>query len=90
MQCVQVFGDTPLRFLFRLLAALQTMLHKISFILLMMFSGCCGSVALISASHLFHEEWHSNAILGAAAFVFISFVAFSVVIWFHKEQSELK
>lgn len=66
------------------------MLHKIFFIVLIMFSGTCGALALVSASHLFHEQWHSNAILGAAGLVFLLFVSLSVLIWFHTEQSELK
>jgi hypothetical protein len=68
----------------------RPMLHKIFFIVLIMFSGSCGALALISASHLFHEQWHSNAILGAAGLVFTLFVGLSILIWFHKEQSELK
>jgi membrane associated rhomboid family serine protease len=66
------------------------MLHKIFFIVLIMFSGSCGALALISASHLFHEQWHSSAMLGAAGAVFTLFVALSVLIWFQKGQSELK
>jgi Na+-driven multidrug efflux pump len=62
------------------------MLHKIFFIVLIMFSGSCGSAALLSARHLFHDPGHVNAIAGAAVLVFVIFGALSIVIWFHKEQ----